>query len=78
MDESFELPVHFKGQDLLLSAKLRVWGYSHQILVTLNDQTIIFEPDEERNYRVILPNPERAPDIQLVQAIVRTIESLFK
>lgn len=78
MDEIFELPVHYNGQNLLLPAKLQVWGYSHRILVTLKNQTVIFEPDEERNYRAILPDQEKTPDVQLVQAIIMAIESLFR
>lgn len=78
MDEVFELPVHFNGQNLLLSAQLQAWGYGHRILVTINDQVVIFEPDEERNYRAVSSDPTKTPDVQLVQSIVTTIESLFK
>ncbi|MBX2925960.1 MAG: hypothetical protein KF746_27440 [Chitinophagaceae bacterium] len=78
MDEIFELPVHFNGQNLLLPAQLQAWGYSHRILVTLKDQTVIFEPDEERNYRAVSSDPAKTPEVQLVQAIITTIESLFK
>lgn len=78
MEEAFELPVLFNGQNLLLPAQLQAWGYSHRILVRLKDQTLIFEPDEERNYRAVLSDPERTPDLQLVKAIVTTLESLFR
>lgn len=78
MDETFELPVHFNGQNLLLPAQLQALGYSHRILVTIKDQTVIFEPDEERNYRAVSSDQEKIPDLQLVQAIATTIESLFK
>ena len=41
MEEAFELPVLFNGQNLLLPAQLQAWGYSHRILVRLKDQTLI-------------------------------------
>ena len=78
MDEIFELPVHFNGQNLLLPAQLQAWGYSHRILATLKDQIVIFDPDEERNYRAVSSDPAKTPEVQLVQAIITTIESLFK
>lgn len=78
MDEIFELPVYFNDQTLLLPAQLQAWGYSHRILVTINNQIVTFEPDEERNYRAISSNSEKIPDVQFVQAVVATIESLFK
>ncbi|HTN06519.1 hypothetical protein [Agriterribacter sp.] len=78
MGEKFELPVHYKGQDMLLPAELKAWKYSHSILVTLNDQTIIFEPDEERNYRALLQHMEKPPDLELIRSIAVSIELLFK
>ncbi len=78
MDEEFELPVHHKGKDLLLPATLQISAYSHRILVNLNEKIVIFEPDEERNYRAFLQDPEAVTDTQLVQAVIAAIEHLFK
>lgn len=78
MDETFELPVYFNGTDLLLPAQLQTWGYSHRILVTLPEQVVIFEPDEERNYRAVLTDTQKTPNLQLVQSVVTAIESLFR
>jgi hypothetical protein len=50
MEEQFELPVEYKGQELMLKASLLVTGYTHKFNVDVNGQNIIFEPDEERNY----------------------------
>jgi len=36
-------------------AKLIVTGYTHKFGVDVNGQNIIFEPDEERNYRAVIP-----------------------
>ena len=51
MDEQFELPVEYKGEQLLFKASLIVTGYTHKFNVDVNGQMVIFEPDEERNYR---------------------------
>ena len=61
MQESFELPVQFRDKTVLLPAELTAWGYSHRILVTLEEQVIIFEPDEERHYRALLAEGQKPP-----------------
>ncbi|MFT3704343.1 MAG: hypothetical protein QM802_18385 [Agriterribacter sp.] len=80
MDEIFELPVHFNNKDILLPAKLQTWSYGHRILVEVNKQNVVFEPDEERNYRAVSSTPGNDVniDMALIAAIAETIETLFK
>jgi hypothetical protein len=78
MQESFELPVQFRDKTVLLPAELTAWGYSHRILVTLEEQVIIFEPDEERHYRALLAEGQKPPALEMVKAIAESIESVFK
>lgn len=78
MNESFELPVQFRDRTIMLPAALQSWGYSHRILVTVDDQEIVFEPDEERNYRALVPDREKAPELEMLKAIAESIESVFK
>ena len=54
MEEEFELPVEYKGAQLMLNASLLVTGYTHKFNVDANGHNIIFEPDEERNYRAVI------------------------
>lgn len=78
MPESFELPVQFKDKTILLPAELQIWGYGHRIVVTLDGQAIVFEPDEERNYRAIISNGEKPPALEMIKAITESIESLLR
>ncbi|MBX3254906.1 MAG: hypothetical protein KF862_12255 [Chitinophagaceae bacterium] len=78
MNESFELPVQFRDKIILLPAELKIWGYSHRILVTLEEQVIVFEPDEERNYRALIADGEKLPALEMIKAITESIESVFK
>ncbi|MFT3701261.1 MAG: hypothetical protein QM802_02775 [Agriterribacter sp.] len=80
MDEIFELPVHFNNKDILLPAKLQTWAYGHRILVEVNKQTFVFEPDEERNYRAGRSTPGNNDDMDmaLIEAIAESVENLFK
>jgi len=54
MEEEFELPINYKGQQLMLKASLQITGYTHKFNVDINGQIIVFEPDEERNYRAVI------------------------
>lgn len=78
MNESFELPVLFGDETMVLPAELTTWGYSHRILVSLEGQVIIFEPDEERHYRALLAEGQKSPSLAMVKAISESIESIFK
>ena len=50
LEQQFELPVEYNGQQLMLKALLQVTGYTHKFFVEVEGHSIIIEPDEERNY----------------------------
>ncbi|GAB4092111.1 hypothetical protein [Flaviaesturariibacter terrae] len=81
MDEPFELPVTFRGQDLLFPAQLLVQGYIYKLQVDIYGQEVLFEADEERNFRALI-DPDKGEakpvDRELLQAIVQVIESIVK
>ncbi|OQP52494.1 hypothetical protein [Niastella populi] len=64
MEESFEIPVTYKNKEFIFTAVLQRSGYSYRIVVNLEEISICFEPDEERNFRVVMMpgQPERAMD----------------
>jgi len=81
-DNSLEIPVTYKGQELSFPAQVLLSGYTHKIQVEVNDQLIMFEPDEERNYRALLEASQLDKgaklDIGLLQAIAEVLESVVK
>jgi len=81
MPESFLLSVQYKNEEKQFESELRVFGYTHKIAVNVNGIEIIFEPDEERNYRAVLTEPEinkKKIDIELLRLITEELESSFK
>lgn len=54
MDDTFDLPVTYKNRELIFNAKLSQFGYSYKFEVGVNGITVLFEPDEERNFRAII------------------------
>lgn len=83
MDEPFQIPVLYKGSERMYDARLLQKGYTHQFEVQVGEQTVYFEPDEERNYRAMLHPDEldgskKPADIELLKAIAEAIETLLR
>ena len=81
MPDSFTISVNYKDKEFSFPAELRVFGYTHKIAVTVKDTLVLFEPDEERNYRAVLAEEDlKKNDIEkaLLQAIVAELESALK
>ena len=67
-----------KGKELLLPAHLLLQSYTHKFQVEVNGQTVLFEPDEERNYRAFV-DPEQMEckiKVELLKAIAEAIEEI--
>jgi hypothetical protein len=80
MAESFTLVVNYKGKEYQIESELRVFGYTHKIAINLEGEEILFEPDEERNYRTVIPGYEGSKtemDMGLIQAITKELEATF-
>lgn len=78
MAESFTLVVNYKGKEYQLDSELRVYGYTHKIAINIEREEILFEPDEERNYRAVIPEESKIKiDIGLIQAIAKELEATF-
>lgn len=80
MAEPFTLVVSYKGKDYHLDSELRVYGYTHKIAINIKGEEILFEPDEERNYRAVIPDYEGSKtkiDIGLIQAITKELGAAF-
>lgn len=82
MDEDvYEIPVQYRGEEILVPAQLVVTGYTHKFRIEVGGHEIFFEPDEERNYRAML-DPAHSDsakiDIAFLQAIAAGIEAAVK
>lgn len=81
MPEPFLLTVQYKNEEKQFESELRVFGYTHKIAVNVNGVEVIFERDEEGNYRAILPDPDlkhKNPDPHLIKAIAEELETNLK
>jgi hypothetical protein len=78
-EELFELPVEFGGSEVMLPARWVQMGYTYKIFVQVNDAEVVFEPDEERNFRAIIEKDmDRNLSPELIKAIGQSLEKYFR
>jgi hypothetical protein len=80
MDEPFFLPVTFKGVEHQFEVLLRRRGYVAVLEVNVNNALVIFERDEQGDWRAILPEDQagKTPDVELLRVIGETIEQILQ
>jgi hypothetical protein len=84
MDDDFDITVTFGGREWHFPARLLNYGYSYKIEVDIEDDKVLFEPDEERNWRALisfddaLANGNKKMNVELLKAIAAVISELIK
>ena len=80
MEDTFDIPVTYKGKELLFKSQLLILKYTHKISVDVNGTEILYEPDEERKYRAVIDLEKmegmKRIDKELLRAIAGAIESI--
>lgn len=78
MDDGFILTVEYKGKTYELETKFVRIGFIHQFHIHIDGMTLVFEFDEERDYRVIDASGDTSKPIDagLIYAIVHKVSSL--
>lgn len=79
MDETFDIPVLYKGKEYLFPAAVIRYGYVHRIQINVDAQVVYLEKDEEGTYRAIADaSNTKDLDRELVQAIVLSVKEILK
>ena len=82
MDYDLEVPVTYKNQELIFTAKFIQFGYSYKFEVDVNGIIVFFEPDEERNFRAIvdpsIDHMNHKIDKELMQLIAEALVAMLK
>jgi len=78
--EIFTIEFELHGHPVVLDAQLEQTAYNYRMLVRIGGRDIIFEPDEERNWRAIVPETAlsqlKASDRELIIATAAWLEQL--
>jgi hypothetical protein len=79
MDE-LVLPLTYGGEDMELPLKMYAYGYTFRAEVMVEYMAVIFEPDEEGNYRALVNLDQLEKDKTLnrglLQAIAEALEKI--
>lgn len=79
---AIELPLTFKGKELLFPVHLLQYGSSYKLQVEIEDTTVFFEPDEERNWRAVLSYEDmqanKKLNAELLKAIAEKIDTILQ
>jgi hypothetical protein len=83
MEEEYKIPVVYKNQQLYFKAIVLTLGlYTKKIQINVNGTAVLFEVDEERNYRAYIDPTNREAidkaDKKLLQAIIEAIELIIR
>lgn len=80
MSDKFQLPVLHQGEEFEFETRVETWRYGRRFYVTVGETTILFEEDEEKNIRAILPEGEtgKTPGRHLVESISHSVEELCR
>ena len=81
MEDEFEIPIRYKGQEYSFKASLLLYHTTHKFEVYIEDHKVIFEPDEEKNYRAVMEpsliENSKKIDVELLQAISIAIKQII-
>ena len=82
MDETFEIPVFYKNDELSFTAQLLAFGYVHKFQVDVYGRNFFFEQDDSGDYRALIDPSElddiKTIDVDLLKAIAASIEAILK
>ncbi len=80
MEDEFNIDLELDGRQYSFSVKLAKSGYSFKFHVLIDGIDVVYEPDEERNYRAILNESDSASikrnTVVLIKAVGEKIESI--
>jgi hypothetical protein len=80
MTETFILPVNHLGTEHEFKARFERYGYTHRISVLIDENTFVFEPDEEGCYRAMntieQPKNAKGADMNLLRAVAEKLARL--
>ncbi len=78
MQEGFELPVVYKGEELEFGSRLVISGYVYQFIIIVNDRELVFEKDDAGEYRVVNYTPDVSVTVNagLLEAIIVSLREI--
>ncbi len=79
MEHFFELPVTYNKEALSLKGRLVTFGYVYKFHIIANGRELVFEKDDEQNYRVLTTDGDvnnKSFDKELIEAIIESLKTI--
>lgn len=79
MEHFFELPVSYKGEEISFNSRLVTFGYDYKFHIIVNGEELIFERDNDRNFRMLATNlgqKDLTLDKNLIDNIIQSLEAI--
>ena len=78
MTELFTLAVVYNGKEYHFCCALKAYTYTYKIAIDVDGAEVLFEPDEERHYRAVVPATfYKEIDAGLLKAIAEELHTAF-
>jgi len=82
MPERFNIPINYRNEQKEYQVTIVRLIYSYQLHIIVDEQTLVFEPDENREFRLIKMQWQneddiRKVDVDLIETIVATLNTLY-
>jgi len=77
-EPGFRLPVAFEGKALLFDGRLLPFGFTYRVEMLVDGLSLYFERDEERAWRVIVPEgvaERKLPRPELLRAVADALDA---
>lgn len=78
MEERILITVPYKGTEKEVAIQWLPMGYTHRFLANIDGVDVYFEPDEERNYRVVLPPEVAGNDVKINLELVKAVTTVLQ
>ena len=82
MDDPIELTINYKNKELVFPVRLLNYGNSYKLELTIDKTVVLFEPDEERNWRALISYEEvqqnKSLDKDLLELIALAIDKALQ
>lgn len=78
MSETIEISVPYRGTETTITLEYQPMGYTHRFKALIDEVEVFFEPDEERNYRVVLPPESLDGSIKLNAELIQSVATVLQ
>lgn len=77
MEDYFNLPIEYNNEELIFKVRLLTYSCGYKFYISINEQELIFENDDEGEIRVVAPNNSSMSNIDrnLVETIINVLKS---